>query len=126
MDYSYSRYIDDLHFSTTKNKRDWSLKENIEEIVTKVGFPVNYKKSRWLNAQTDKTIVTGVNIGENTNSVPREFYRMMRARLNNLAKQEKEIDAETRGCLAYINSIDNKKFEDLLVYYEKRKRQKNV
>lgn len=119
MGYRYSRYFDDIHISTTNIKRDWEVKELVEGLLDFVGYKPNKKKSKWLTVNSDKTIITGVSIGQGSN-VPNSFYRMMRARLNNLARENKPIDQETRGCLAYINSIDADKYQYLLDYYQKR------
>lgn len=117
--YRYSRYMDDLHFSTSNPKRAWELKDAIEDIVERNDYIVNHKKSKWLTVSSDKTVITGVQIGQG-NKVPSQFYRMMRARLNNLAKDGLDIDQETRGCLAYIKSIDAEKYQYLTNYYQKR------
>lgn len=119
--YTYTRYIDDLCISTTNKKRDWNIKGQVEEFVnTKTDYRINRKKSKWITINSDKAVITGVKLG-GTNKVPRAFYRMMRAKLNNLAKAGQPIDQETRGCLSYINSIDPPTYEYLLTYYEKRK-----
>jgi hypothetical protein len=119
--YTYTRYIDDLHFSTKNDVREWKLIDDIYEILGKYSLQPNKKKTKWYtNNETDNMIVTGVRIGT-TEKVPREFRRKVRARLNNLAMKGNKIDAETNGCLAYIKSIDSNRYQTLLEYYEKRK-----
>jgi hypothetical protein len=118
--YQYTRYIDDIHISTTNNKRDWSIKNKVEKfLIEKMGYPINKRKSKWMTVSRDSAIVTGVNIGHG-NRVPHQFYRMMRARLYNLAREEKPIDQETRGCLAYVKSIDQNRFNYLEQYYQRK------
>lgn len=117
--YSYSRYLDDIHISTTNIERDWDIKNLVEGLLDSIGYKPNKKKSKWLTVSSDKTVITGVQIGQG-NKVPNQFYRMMRARLNNLAKDRLNIDQETRGCLAYIQSIDIDRYKYLIDYYQKR------
>lgn len=118
--YTYTRYIDDLHLSTTQSNRHWNLIERIEQIITSHGLKVNKRKTRWYTVgPNDKVIITGVRIKEGC-SVPRQFVRMVRARLQNLAKDRQNIDSETMGCLAYIKSIDPERHNSLLEYYDRR------
>lgn len=117
--YTYSRYIDDMIFSNTQATRHWELKKIIEATLQKHSLKPNFKKSRW-SKRSDRMVVTGVRIN-GQDRVPKDFSRLLRAKLQNLAKDKKEIDQETRGCLAYVRSIDPEKYEDFLRYYERRK-----
>lgn len=118
--YRYTRYIDDIHLSTRKKKREWNLLIHVNQALKQFGYRINHDKSRWAMGNTnDGMNVTGaVLLGT---KVPREFRRMLRAKLQNLAKEGKDIDAETRGCLAYVKSLDHEKFKQLLKYYERRR-----
>lgn len=118
--YKYTRYIDDLHLSTDAEHRDWELIDKIKDILKKHNLKPNIKKCRWqTNNDNDNLIITGVRVGQKS-KVPREYARMVRARLNNLARSQMQIDIETRGCLAYISSIDQAKHDSLLKYYNRR------
>lgn len=118
--YVYTRYLDDLIISTTHDVRDWEVKKIVEDIIRRGGWQINTKKSKWFTSnESDKPTVTGVRIGD-TYGVPREFHRKVRARLQNLAKEKLDIDAETQGCLAYIQSVDPKRHSQLLTYYYRR------
>lgn len=117
--YIYSRYIDDLHISTDHN-RDWRLIDQIKEIMYGFGFIPSKKKCKWLSVgKADSTIVTGVNIGHGT-KVPRQFNRLLRAKLNNLAMSGEDLTPELKGCLAYVKSIDNQCYNKLLTYFNQR------
>lgn len=118
--YNYSRYIDDLHISTTQKERKWELLDRISALLKEEELRVNKKKTKWMMPKkADQAIVTGVRIGK-ADKVPREFKRILRARLNNLARDNKPIDAETRGCLAYVKSIDETIHQKFLAYYQRR------
>jgi len=118
--YQYTRYMDDMHLSTTKDERDWDLINKVAAILNKHDFEINTKKSRWMTNDSDSVVITGVQLGANC-KVPREFRRMLRAKLQNLAKEGKNLDAETQGCLAYVKSIDETKYQKFLEYYERRR-----
>lgn len=119
MNYSYTRYIDDIHISTKESKRDWSILNSVKKILSAHGYRINREKTKWQTRNTaDKIIVTGVGVG--INKVPRDFRRMLRAKLQNLAKDKQPINAETRGCLAFVKSVDEDKYYQLMDYYERR------
>ena len=120
--YRYTRYIDDLIFSTEEeSKADNKFKEFVFDTIHNQELEVNYKKSRWhLAATGDPLIATGIRlVGDNR--IPKSFNRMMRARLQNIAMAGVGLDAETHGCLSYIRSIDPNQYTKFLKYYEKRK-----
>lgn len=119
--YIYTRYLDDIIISTPAPDRDWIIKTHVETLIKTWGWKVNVKKSKWFTSnEQDKLIVTGVRVGD-TYGCPREFHRQVRARLNNLVKAGRDIDAETQGCLAYIRSIDEPRYHQLLDFYQRRK-----
>ena len=118
--YTYTRYMDDLHLSTTNNKRHWDLINQIKQLIKDYNLQVNNKKSQWYTVNNnDKVIITGVRV-KNGCTAPRSFVRTVRARLQNLAKDKLPIDKETQGCLSYIYSIDPERYNSLLQYYDRR------
>lgn len=121
MNYKYTRYMDDLHFSTQEEKRDWTLLDGIRSLLEHEGFKVNNKKSKWMtNNNVDNIVITGVRVGKGT-TIPREFKRMVRARITNQVREGKPLDAEINGCLAYIKSVSQDQYQKMIDYYEKRK-----
>ena len=120
--YTYTRYMDDLIISTKNKDRLWSILSGVDMLIRSRNYEINQKKTRWLmtEAGNEKVIITGVRIGRGS-KVPREFRRTLRAKLQNLAKQGKDLDAEAIGCLAYVKSIDKEKYGQFLSYYERRR-----
>jgi len=120
--YTYTRYMDDLTISTKDKDRIWTLLNGIEMLIRSEDYKVNRKKTKWLmtKAGNEKVIVTGVRMGRGS-KVPKEFRKMLRAKLQNLAMEEKDLDPEAIGCLAYVKSIDEGKYSQFLSYYEKRR-----
>lgn len=120
MGYEYTRYIDDLHFSTTKEERDWNLISKVEDILLTLDLRSNKKKTKWMtHGYNDNLTVTGVRLG-GEDTVPRHFKRMVRAKLFNLAKVGAPIDKEAMGCLAHIKQIDPVKYQKFISYYNEK------
>lgn len=106
MGYKYTRYIDDMHLSTTNEKRDWVLLDLISKEIKDYGLKVNKKKSKWFtNNGTDNIIVTGVRLGQKY-KVPRELRRRVRAILHHHASNQLPLSKKAKGYLAHIKSID--------------------
>jgi len=117
--YAYTRYMDDLNFSTTKKDRDWDLIDKIKKLLISEGYPVNYKKTKWYGkGDNDAKIVAGINLETISR---REIKRKIRAQLNKIAKNNELIDQTTNGYLAYINSIDKTTYNKLMNYLAKRR-----
>ena len=118
-DYVYTRYMDDLNISTKKENRDWPLINEIKNLLITEEYPINHKKTKWYGkGNNDAKIVAGINLETISR---REIKRLVRARLNNLAKSNKPFDHITNGYLAYIKSIDQITYNKLINYYHKRK-----
>lgn len=115
----YSRYADDLTFSTNNNnfieELDTFLSQ-LEQIINKSGFEVNKKKTR-IQYRESKQMVTGLVVNKKVN-INRKFYRETRAMaISQYLTGAFKIDNEEgnlkrlEGRFAFINQIDrfNKK-----------------
>ncbi|HFK7850281.1 TPA: reverse transcriptase domain-containing protein, partial [Listeria monocytogenes] len=83
----YSRYADDLTFSTNNKNFEEKSEEffyQLEIIIKQSGFKINPKKTR-LQYKTSRQIVTGLVVNKKVN-VTREFYKNTRAMANSLYK----------------------------------------
>lgn len=118
--YVYTRYIDDMHISTSQPNRDWKIIDQVREAVESMGYKCNVKKSRWYTVNdNDKVIVTGVRIGDKYR-VPRQVRKLIRAVLENLARQQLPLDARASGYLAYVKGLDKDMYYSFLQYYQRR------
>lgn len=111
---TYTRYADDLTFST--NRRDFlenkdELISELYAVIDKSGFKVNRNKTRVLfwNSRQE---VTGLVVNKKI-SVKREFYKETRAMLDHLYKglivEHNGIEVslqQIEGRLSFINQID--------------------
>lgn len=118
----YSRYADDLTFSTNKqnflsDKEDFLLK--LEEEIERAGFSINISKTRFQH-NSSRQVVTGLTVNKKL-SVPKEYYKNTRAMANNLYKKgyffiDHKIGTmdQLEGRFAFINQIDkyNNSLED--------------
>lgn len=118
--YTYTRYIDDMHISTTKGKRDWELIDQVKELIESIGYRCNAKKSKWYTVdQRDNVIVTGLRIGKQ-NKVPRKLRRKIRAILNEQANLQQPLDDIASGYLAFVKGISREEYNNFIQYYQRR------
>ncbi len=121
--YLYTRYIDDLTFSS-KGEKVTALEKEVGQAIIDYGFQSNRKKTNWIHPHRDKTFtVTGVALDtDNSKSrVPKEIRRICRARLDKIALNNIPLDKVTQGYMAYIKMLDTSSFEKMQDYLEKRK-----
>ncbi|WP_454901624.1 retron Ec67 family RNA-directed DNA polymerase/endonuclease [Variovorax gossypii] len=133
----YTRYVDDITFST--NKKDfphsvatlsgdghsWTLSKPLRGLIKKAGFDVNDQKTR-MQYRTSRQQVTGLVVNKKVN-VPAEYRKLVRAyvfslinhgkyQIKSITKSagEKPIPtsvygthAQLHGMLGFIHSVDN-------------------
>ncbi|HEY0222382.1 MAG TPA: retron Ec67 family RNA-directed DNA polymerase/endonuclease [Lactovum miscens] len=117
----YSRYADDLTFSTNNSlflSQEKTFLKNLNKEIERAGFKLNNKKTR-LQYSSSRQEVTGLIVNKKIN-VPREYYKNTRAMANSLYKNgEFMIDGvpgtikQLEGRFAFINQLDkwNNKLE---------------
>lgn len=109
----YTRYVDDLTFSTNDtcflSKTEIFLRE-LQNEVENAGFQINQKKIR-LQHKNSRQIVTGLVVNKKI-SVPQDYYRKTRAMAHSLySKGEFFIDgkkgtlSQLEGRFSYIDSV---------------------
>jgi hypothetical protein len=111
----YTRYADDLAFSSGTNKKLNRTVPIIEELVTKYGFTVNKNKIR-VNRQSPyrRMSVTGLVVNDKV-SYGRGRYRIIRAALHNRKMMIKDgqippfNELHWRGKASFIQMFDKKK-----------------
>lgn len=99
----YSRYADDLTFSTNmktfNNDAEKFIKE-LERIIMRSGFLINEKKTR-LCFKDSRQEVTGLVVNKKIN-VKREYYRATRAMLSSLYKTGTFTIEESEGKISQL------------------------
>jgi len=121
----YSRYADDLVFSTTQETASpHRLIRGISAVTSDEGFVVNEQKTRVMRAPNRQT-VTGLLVNHDV-GLTRKDLRRIRAFLHRCSSQGLEVvsaeigkDAESvaRGHLAYVRMISPATFEKLISKY---------
>lgn len=111
---TYTRYADDLTFSTNMKSFLEDKDDFISEITTvieKSGFKINHSKTR-LTYHRSRQEVTGLVVNQKI-GVKREYYKETRAMLDHLYKRSPVLyngneitQQQIEGRLAFINQID--------------------
>ncbi|MFW9865971.1 MAG: reverse transcriptase family protein [Candidatus Thorarchaeota archaeon] len=119
--FSYTRYADDMSFSTKKEP-----KENIGtfcglvyKIIKEEGFRINHKKTRYLR-RNNRQEITGIVINNDEIGISRNWIRRFRAatynanRLKFQGKLTTEIKNELYGMVAWVNSVNPKRYKNMI------------
>ena len=111
---NYTRYADDLTFSTNEKyfMENWEdFMENLKKEVERAGFHLNEKKTR-ISYEDSRQEVTGVIVNKKI-SIKREYYKNTRAMANNLYKTgefyingEKGSLNQLEGRFTFINQAE--------------------
>ncbi len=129
---TYSRYADDLTFSTNKKefpniialKKEnssniWVPSRTLVKEINKVGFEVNESKTS-LQHKTSRQITTGLIVNKKVN-IKKEYYRMARAMCNELfATNEFYLKGDIDGKEAKKGTINQLIGIVNFIYYVKR------
>ncbi|MCQ9316968.1 retron Ec67 family RNA-directed DNA polymerase/endonuclease [Levilactobacillus brevis] len=121
----YTRYVDDLTFSTNEKsfpKVSQNFLNELNALITHEGFKLNEDKTH-LEYKNSRQEVTGVIVNKKLN-VHKEFYKNTRAMADNLYKNtEFTID----GKLGTINQLDGRfNYINQLVRYNKKSIKRKV
>ena len=104
---TYTRYADDLSFSTDTEFSEEIISE-ITKIINQFGFELNHKKFRIQNYYNRQT-VTGITVNEKVN-INRKYIRNIRAILHNIESKGLVIASKRYYNLLEPDSNDIQKF----------------
>lgn len=113
----YTRYIDDLVFSGESIGEEF--KKSVREFINSFHLKINSQKTKTLKKNKDKQIITGISVSSKL-GIDRTFKRNLRAAINNLCKEKKEINEEIKGKLNYIKQVSKKDYDRLIQYYNNK------
>ncbi|HUU87096.1 MAG TPA: retron St85 family RNA-directed DNA polymerase [Candidatus Glassbacteria bacterium] len=121
----YSRYADDLTFSSNNFLLLKELIPNIKNILSESGFRLNKRKTRYLTAK-GKMIVTGVILNSSRLTTGRSRKRRIRAELHNyIVKGKKNINLNRiAGEISFIRDIEPDYLKKIKDYQRKLKGKK--
>ncbi|MCP4650482.1 MAG: RNA-directed DNA polymerase [PVC group bacterium] len=123
---TYTRYADDLTFSATSPKYLQRIFNFVIKIIEDEGFTLNKSKTRFMGPKKRRKI-TGIVMSDNSLGIGKYRKRRLRAEIHNLLvkspgpKNDETIKkaAYISGWLAFIRSIDQDGFDQLIQYLEK-------
>ena len=99
----YTRYADDLTFSTNDIDCVYALMKELPELVAKHGFALNTKKTRLQRASAGRRIITGVAVDDTGIYPTRATKRRLRAAIHN-AKTGKVKHFPRRQWTRYVKT----------------------
>ncbi len=115
-DIVYTRYADDMTFSSNNRVLLNKIEKFIKYIVRDEGFETNEKKTRYFSNEVKKT-VTGITINDASIHVDRSFKRNLRAQIYNSIKlMDYRNNNQILGKVAYVNSIEDG-YRDKIIKY---------
>jgi len=122
---AYTRYADDLTFSSLSARKLQACFSVIQKIVESEGFRINGKKTRCAGPgrrhRITGLVVTGDGVG-----IGRTSYRLLRARIFNLCKKRSgtvssEDLARVEGWVAFVNGVDKPRHRMITTYIARLK-----
>lgn len=120
-DVLYTRYADDLTFSSDNKETLKKIKNVLEEIIVDEGFELNKKKTRFLSPFSHK-IITGITINDQDRrlKVKREIKRNLRALIHKTIStgDYSQVD-KINGYVSFIDSIEQGYREKINKYVNK-------
>lgn len=108
-DMRYSRYADDLTFSSDEKPSD-EARLALESIIKSAGFKLQRSKTR-LRGPSESRQVTGLQVNEKVQP-PRYTRRVLRAKFHNVSQgrgSEADSTSVLRGWASYVNTYDSAK-----------------
>ena len=114
---TYSRYADDLTFSTNRkdfpkriafkeNENDWIAGKSLVNEIEKVGFSINDKKTS-MQYKTARQMTTGLIVNKKIN-IKKEYYKKARSMCHALFKSDEyyiDINNRIKGTLNQLEGI---------------------
>lgn len=114
---TYTRYADDLTFSTDREINPVRIIEYIKHIVEKNGFKLNDDKSRIMRSGRRQE-VTGVVVNKHPNMARRK-YLLLRSEVHHIAEKTPQEQKRIKGKLAFLNMINPSKASKLKLQMRK-------
>lgn len=117
-DITYTRYADDLTFSSDDLYLLFSLMKEISGIIHYYGFKINNEKTKILLPSSKQTI-TGITVNNGEIKVDKKLKRMVRAKLYYGIKNNDINDFDILlGFISYICSIEDDYKSKVIAYIE--------
>ena len=115
----YTRYADDLTFSSDDRELLRKIYGMVEKIVEDEGFCLNQKKTVFMTPKNHKEVL-GVTINDSLLKAPKEIKRNIRAMLHyEVVTGDYTMNDKIRGYVAYVDSIEKNYKNKCISYLQK-------
>lgn len=123
----YTRYADDLSFSSNEYIRINDIEPVIEKIINNYGFTLNKKKSR-LYFTGGKMMITGLILNSHKLTLGRYLKKEIRAMIHNFyIKNKKEVNLDKMvGKIAFLRDIEPDYYNINLINYIKKIKERSA
>ena len=124
---SYTRYADDLVFSSLSDVRLFQIKKFVLRIIQEEGFCINTSKTRIMGPCQQRKI-TGLIVSDDSFGIGRKMKRILRAKIHKLetkiltGQEETKLKNHLDGWYAYLNSVDKNGYNQLRKFHDNLKR----
>lgn len=118
---TYTRYADDMVFSSLSPRPLVGIKRVIAEIIDSEGFTLNEGKTRFLGPRRQRK-VTGLIMSDDSFGIGRNTKRKLRATIHGLVKKnlsrksKEQLVKKINGWMAFIYGVDPRGFGQLAKY----------
>lgn len=115
-DIVYTRYADDLSFSSNNRSNLNSIEKLVKKIISDEGFEINSQKTRYLSNDVKKT-VTGITINNYAVHADKKLKKKIRAMIfYSITNQDYSMNENIKGSIAFVNSIEKGYKEKIIKY----------
>ena len=123
---NYSRYMDDLFFSTDKKQYILSLIElRVLKKFKELGFKINVDKIKYISSNKRQQVL-GLRVNNNKPTLTKEdkqkyrayFYNLISPLKFNNTQNYENHEKEILGHLAYIKSVDTDYYQKIQFYIQ--------
>jgi retron-type reverse transcriptase len=102
----FSRYADDITFSCDDKNILRKNRASLDKIIQSAGYRINTKKTRFLSPYNRK-VLTGININNETISVPKTYKKKIRAAIySSITSRDYSQRSAIIGMISYVNYIE--------------------
>lgn len=115
---SYTRYADDLTFSSNNDTIKNAIRIITDSILPKYGFEAKKKKTTIYRNHT-KQLVTGLVVNEKV-TYPRSKYMVLRSKVYNFITTWVWESNKIKWHLSFLQYVDYKKYKRLKKYYQSK------
>lgn len=116
---SYTRYADDLSFSSMVPSRIVRIIPMINKIIVEENFKINSSKTR-IAGNSRAKVVTGLTLSNDSIGIGKRKYKILRSMIHHLSFPSEAANYallnKISGWLGYLNSVDKKRSNKIQKY----------